>query len=80
MRSTADKVVTLSYRLLSKQEVAKLLGYTTRTVDRLVAARKIPFTDIPAASGTGRKIKFDSRAIDAWIRGSSVVVIGGEDN
>lgn len=58
---------TMEYRMLSKRELAEKLGYTTRTIDRLVAAKKIPFTRLPAASGKGEKIKFNSADIDMWL-------------
>lgn len=79
MSSIADSKITSSYHLLSKQEVAKLLGYTTRTIDRLVAARKIPFTYLPSATGSGHNIRFISTEIDTWVRGGSVVVVAGEE-
>ncbi len=64
------------YRLLSKGDIAKMLGYTTRTIDRLVAAKKIPFTTLPTGIGNGRKIKFIPREIDAWIRRNASSVAG----
>lgn len=73
-------VENLDYRLLSKREVARFLGLTTRTVDRLVAARKIPFTSLPTGAGNSRRIRFDSRELEAWIRGGAVVVLAeGEE-
>ena len=67
MTAVPEINVTMSYRLLSKQEVARFLGYTVRTLDRLITTGKIPYLSLPTGSGTSRKIKFDSRAIDAWV-------------
>lgn len=77
MRNTAD---TMPYRLLSKQEVAEILGYTVRTIDRLIATHQIPFTRLPCGSGKTQKVRFDSRDIDAWIDGGKVVAVAGEGN
>lgn len=65
---------TLPFRLLSKKEVAAILGYTVRTVDRLVEAEHIPFVRIPcgvALSGRTR-VKFNSVEIEKWIRNSTI--------
>lgn len=58
---------TIPFRLLSKNEVAKMLGYTPRTIDRLVTAGKIPYVRLPLFSGRGTKIRFDSRDIEKWL-------------
>ena len=67
MTAISEPNVTMSYHLLSKKDVAKFLGYTIRTLDRLIASGRIPYVAIPTGQGRGRKIKFDSRAIDAWV-------------
>lgn len=72
MSTLTDNTATHEFRLLSKQDVAKLLGYTTRTIDRLVEKRRIPFTYLPSATGPGKRIKFVSGEIYAWIREHSM--------
>lgn len=54
-------------RFLSKRDVAKLLGYTVRTIDRLIARRRIPFVRIPTGIGMGVRIKFDRLELDKWL-------------
>lgn len=56
-----------AFRLLSKKEIAALLGCTVRTVERMIVNRKIPFVKIPTATGRSLRVKFDSRMIDQWI-------------
>lgn len=64
MTTTAQK---LDYRILDKKETAKLLGITTRTIDRMVADRKIPFLRIPTGIGNRQRTMFDTRDIDKWL-------------
>ena len=54
--------------LLNKKRVAEILGCTTRTVDRLIAARGIPFIRLPTGTKGGHKIKFDPHDIQAWLK------------
>lgn len=62
------------YQILSKQELAEWLGYTTRTIDRMVAARKIPFTSLPS-TGNRPRIRFVKHEIQAWIDDNKVEVM-----
>lgn len=59
--------VLIQPRLLSKNDVAKLLGYTVKTIDRLIAARRIPFVRIPTGYGPGTRVKFDKLELDKWL-------------
>lgn len=56
-------------RLLTKREAATLLGYTVRTLDRMIAKRCIPFLRLPTGVGLGTKIKFDPQELDKWLAG-----------
>lgn len=58
-------------RLLGKRDVAARLGFTVRSIERLVAARKIPYVTLPTATGSSTRVKFDRQAIEAWINGMS---------
>lgn len=60
---------TIPFRLLDKKDMAQLLGCTVRTVDRMVAARTIPFLKVPTGTNgmTKTKVRFDSRDIEKWI-------------
>lgn len=78
MTTATEVSVTMQYRLLSKQEVARFLGYTVRTLDRLIAGGKIPYLSLPTGRGGGRKIKFDSRALDAWVAENAKALPAGE--
>lgn len=80
MSAFSENAATMSYRLLSKKDVAKFLGYTIRTLDRLIAAGKIPYVTIPTARGDGRKIKFNSQVIDAWVAENTKAASNGENN
>ena len=62
----------LPFRLLSKKELAGLLGITVRTVDRLILLKKIPIVRMPTGVGTGTRVKFDTRDIEKWIREASI--------
>ena len=57
----------LPFKLLTKKELAKFLGCTERTVDRMVAARTVPFVLIPHGPNGRYKRRFDSRDIDLWL-------------
>lgn len=70
---------SIPFRLLSKQEMAELLGYTTRTIDRMVAANRIPFTRIPTGVGFGTRVKFDSREIEKWLEQIKVDAIDAKE-
>lgn len=62
-----DVSPSISFRLFNKQEMAKLLGCTERTIDRLIAARRIPYLRIPAGSSGKTRVRFDSRDIERWL-------------
>lgn len=55
-------------RLMDKQGVADVLGVTTRTIDRMIVSRSIPFLRLPTGNGANSKIRFDSLEIDAWLK------------
>lgn len=58
---------SIPFRFFSKSELAKMLGCTVRTIDRLIAAGRIPHVRFPTGRGDGHKIRFDSRDIEKWI-------------
>ena len=68
-------VTTIPYRLLSKREVAAMLGRTTRTIDRLVATKKIPYIEVPTGVGSGTRVGFLLQEILTWLKGASVVSV-----
>lgn len=47
--------------LLTKRDVAELLGISIRTVDKWVSRREIPFVRV------GSLVRFERSAIDSWI-------------
>ncbi len=53
-------------RLFNIREVAEYTGLSVHTLYTMVSQRRIPYTK------TGRLIKFDLKAIDAWIDRNSV--------
>ncbi len=59
--------VSSFYRLLTKKEVAEMMGCTERTVDRLVACNQIPFTKIPWGTGGKLKRRFIFGVIAEWL-------------
>lgn len=60
---------SIPFRMFSKGELSKLLGCTVRTIDRMIAAGRIPYVELPSSKKKGgRKIKFDSRDIEKWIQ------------
>ena len=54
--------------LLSKKEVARILGCAIRTVERLAVTGKLPFYRIPCATGHKTRMRFDSGEIAAWVK------------
>ncbi len=62
-----DKTLASYYRLLTKKDVAEMMGCTERTVDRLVARNVIPFTQIPWGTGGKLKRRFIFGAIVKWM-------------
>jgi excisionase family DNA binding protein len=52
--------------LIGIDDVAERLGVSTRYVRRLVAERRIEYLKV------GRLLRFDSSAVDAWIRAGEV--------
>lgn len=67
MRHLTEKSTTSYYRLLSKKDVAEMLNCTERTVDRLIAAKQIPFTQIPSGPGGRLKRRFIFGVIVEWL-------------
>lgn len=59
---------TLRFRLLNRREMAALLGCSTRTLDRMIAAERIPYLRIPCFTGTGTRVRFDTREIEEWLK------------
>lgn len=55
MKPTSDN------RLLTVHDVARTLAVSPHTIYSWVAQRRIPFLKV------GRLLRFDSRAIDAWL-------------
>lgn len=49
-------------RLLNIKELSFYIGYSPKTIRRLVGKRQIPFV-----YGPGRSYRFDIRRIDRWI-------------
>lgn len=69
--STAPLVSAMlpGYRLMSKREAAEILGFTIRTLDRLIINRKIPHIRLPSIiRGRQGRVRFDSRDIDRWLQ------------
>lgn len=64
--------VTRDVEVISKREVAEILGCTTKTVDRLVASKKIPHVILPTGTGEGTRVGFIYQAIVKWITGAAV--------
>lgn len=56
----------ITRRLFTIHEIAEYTGLSVRTLHRMVSQRRIPFVKM------GRLIKFDRRAMDAWIERHSV--------
>lgn len=56
-------------QLLDKEEVAKFLGVSVKTVERLKAKRAIPFVKLPF----GRSIRFDSEQIQRWVKCNTTI-------
>jgi excisionase family DNA binding protein len=57
----------LPFRLLNKRDVAAIFGCTVRTIDRMMAARLIPFLRIPTGAGGRTRTRFHSRDVDQWL-------------
>ncbi len=59
---------SLPFRMLNKNELAKLLGCTVRTIDRMISTGRVPYIEFQTRQKSGRRIiKFDSRDIEKWI-------------
>ena len=67
MSAVLEVCETMSYRLLSKKDTAKQLGFTVRTLDRLIAGRKIPYVQIPTGVGDRMRTMFVYSDIDTWL-------------
>ena len=55
--------------LLDKEAVAKYLGVSTKTVDRLKAKRLIPFIKLPM----GRSVRYDAEQIKRWVQCNTTI-------
>ena len=62
----------MTYRLLNIKEVADYTGLSSDTLYTMVSQRRIPYVKL------GRLLKFDPRAIDAWITENSVMPMAGK--
>jgi excisionase family DNA binding protein len=62
-----SSVTTTPFRLLTKREVAAILGCTERTIDRMISARSIPFIQIPTGIGRRTRRRIDLRDIEQWL-------------
>ena len=56
-------------KTIEKKDVAKVLGVCTKTVERLVTMRKIPFFRVPI----GRSIRFEQEAIERWVKCNTTI-------
>ena len=54
-------------RLLSIDEMSEYLGLAPTTLYKMVNQRRIPFVKV------GRLLRFDSRLIDGWLAGHTVM-------
>jgi len=71
MRHLINEHIRSEFSLLNKKELASLLGCTTRTVDRMLAARQIPLSiiaKIPAGANGGLKTRFIYGRTVEWIQ------------
>lgn len=71
MKQALDETLSSYYRLLSKQEIADLLGVTTRTIDRMIATCQIPpeiIVKVPSGAKGGTKTRFIYGRAVAWIK------------
>lgn len=55
--------------LMDKKDVAKYLGVSMRTVQRLTSIRAIPFVKIP----TGRSVRYDAEQIKRWVQCNTTI-------
>lgn len=56
-------------KLLEKKEVAKYLGVSVKTIERLKAKRAIPFVKLPF----GRSVRFDAEQIQRWVKCNTTI-------
>lgn len=52
---------------LTKKEVAAMLGVSMTTMNRMIAANRIPFIRVKTFTGTSKRVRFDRRAINTWL-------------
>lgn len=56
-------------KMMEKKDVAKALGVSTKTIERLVIQRNIPFFRVPM----GRSIRFEQEAIERWVKCNTTI-------
>jgi excisionase family DNA binding protein len=64
-KSVGDRERSIHEELLTREEVARVLKLSVRTVDRLIASEQIPFIKIDSS------VRFRWAEIDEWIVGKS---------
>lgn len=64
--ATGTGSLPITRRLFTIREVAEYTGLSVHTLYTMTSQRRIPFVK------TGRLVKFDLKAIDAWIERHSV--------
>lgn len=55
--------------LMDRETVAKYLGVSTRTVQRLTSARRIPFVKLPM----GRSVRYEAEQIQRWVKCNTTI-------
>ena len=69
---SASNIESISKRLLSKKELARAFGVSTRTIDNWIAQKRIPFLRLSA-----RLIKFNAARVELALARYEVREIGG---
>jgi len=72
--NTIEKEEVMTERLWDAEEVARFLGLAVGTIYHLVSQQRIPFVRLSA-----RCLRFQPRAIDAWVE-EKAVCEGEADN
>lgn len=71
----ATVVVSCEPLAVSRRDIARLLGLSTRTIDALVASGSIPFVRV---GGKGSRVVFPLALCRAWLRKQAVGAEGLE--
>ena len=59
-------------RLLTKKDLAELLGISVAGVNKMIMQRRVPYTKVTATRGG--PVRFDPAAIEAWLASNSTPV------